>query len=84
MAREIIVTAKWLMTAAWLLGFLAACPAFMTICGYVTGREWLQRWTEAGTTPMALNTAVCLFLAGVGMMAGFQGVLRLMARNGHG
>lgn len=52
----------WLISVAWMCGFLAACPAFMTICGYITDTEELMGWSGVGKPVMALNTAICLLL----------------------
>lgn len=59
---------KWLIWAAWLLGFLAACCASVTLCGYWAGvSEWTS-WSPRGTIPMALNTATAILALGVGLM----------------
>jgi hypothetical protein len=61
-------TVIWFAEIGWILGFLGACPAFMTLMGYWADHEWLTRWTDVGTSPMALNTAVALLCTAVGMM----------------
>ena len=63
-----IETIRWLIWAAWLLGFLASVCAFVTLCGYWAGEQTLQRWTGEGTTPMALNTAASLLALGIAVM----------------
>lgn len=59
---------RWMLWIAWLTGFLAFVCAFVAICGYWAGVEEWSRWTPAGTTPMALNTAACILALGAGVM----------------